>query len=73
MDYLCMEGYTKLLYNFDKFLDKVNIWIKDNGYTQAEAATISLGLLKAPSAIIYLINYSIKLLIKNTPPYFNNL
>ena len=23
MDYLCMEGYTKLVYNFDEFLDNL--------------------------------------------------
>lgn len=38
MDYLCMEGYTKLIYNFDDFLDKLNVWIKENDYTRAEAA-----------------------------------
>ena len=25
MDYLCMEGYTKLIYNFDEFLYKLNL------------------------------------------------
>lgn len=38
MDYLCMEGYTKLVYNFDKFLDKVKLWIKVNEYTKEEAS-----------------------------------
>ena len=30
MDYLCMEGYTKLIYNFDEFLYKLNLWIEEN-------------------------------------------
>ena len=46
MDYLCMEGYTKLVYNFDEFLDKVNLWIKDNDYTRSEAAN-KLGVSKS--------------------------
>ena len=46
MDYLCMEGYTKLVYNFDKFLDKVNLWIKNNNYTRLEAAN-KLGVSKS--------------------------
>ena len=28
MDYLCMEGYTKLVYNFDEFLDKLVYGLK---------------------------------------------
>lgn len=28
MDYLCMEGYTKLVYNFDEFLDKLSYGLK---------------------------------------------
>lgn len=45
IEYLCMEGYTKLVYKFDNFLDKVNLWIKDNNYTRAEAAN-KLGVSK---------------------------
>ena len=46
MSYLCMEGYTKLIFNFDEFLDKVNLWINDNNYTREEAA-IKLGLSRS--------------------------
>ena len=49
MDYLCMEGYTKLIYNFDEFLDKLNLWIKENNLTRVDAATklgISCGLFR---------------------------
>lgn len=49
MDYLCSEGYTKLIYNFDEFLDKLNFWIKENNYTLEIAANklgISRGLFR---------------------------
>ena len=49
MDYLCMEGYMKLVYNFDEFLDKVNLWIKENNLTKEDAANklgISRGLFR---------------------------
>lgn len=39
MEYLCMKGYTRLVYHFDEFLDKVKIWIKDNEYTREEASS----------------------------------
>lgn len=38
MDYLCMEGYTKLVYNFDEFLDKLSLWIKENHLPKEDAA-----------------------------------
>ena len=44
-----MEGYTKLIYNFDKFLDKLKLWIKENNYTLEVAANklgISRGLFR---------------------------
>ena len=49
MDYLCMEGYTKLVYNFDEFLDKLSLWIEENNFTKEDAATklgISRGLFR---------------------------
>lgn len=49
MDYLCMEGYTKLVYNFDEFLDKLNLWIYENNLTKKDAADklgISRGLFR---------------------------
>ena len=49
MDYLCMDGYTKLVYNFDKFLDKLSLWIKENNLTKEDAANklgISRGLFR---------------------------
>ena len=49
MDYLCIEGYTKLVYNFDEFLDKLSLWINENNLTRADAATklgISHGLFR---------------------------
>ena len=44
-----MEGYTKLLYNFDEFLDQLSLWIKENNLTKTDAATklsISHGLFR---------------------------
>ena len=38
MDYLCMDGYTKLIYNFDEFLDRLKLWIKENNLTRLGAA-----------------------------------
>ena len=38
IDYLCMEGYAKIIYNFDEFLDKLNIWINENKLTKEDAA-----------------------------------
>ena len=49
MDYICMEGYTKLVYNFDEFLDKLSLWISENNLTRAGAASklgISHGLFR---------------------------
>ena len=49
MDYLCMEGYTKLVYNFDEFLDKLSLWVKENNLTKEDAASklgISRGLFR---------------------------
>ena len=49
MDYICMEGYTKLVYNFDEFLDKLSLWIKENNLTKEDAANklgISRGLFR---------------------------
>lgn len=38
MNYLCIEGYTKLVYNFDEFLDKLHLWICENNFTKKDAA-----------------------------------
>ena len=49
MDYLCMEGYTKLVYNFDEFLDNLSLWINENNLTKEDAANklgISRGLFR---------------------------
>ena len=49
IDYLCMEGYTKLVYNFDKFLDNLSLWTKENNLTKEDAASklgISRGLFR---------------------------
>lgn len=49
MDYLCMKGYTKLVYNFDVFLDKLSLWINENNLTKFDATTkfgISPGLFR---------------------------
>ena len=49
MDYLCMDGYTKLIYNFDEFLDKLSLWIEENNLTKEDAANklgISRGLFR---------------------------
>ena len=40
MDYLCIEGYTKLVYNFDEFLDKLSLWINENNLTKEDAANV---------------------------------
>lgn len=44
-----MEVYTKLVYNFDEFLDKLSLWIKENNLTKEDVATklgISRGLFR---------------------------
>ena len=44
-----MEGYTKLIYNFDEFLYKLNLWIEENNLTKEDAASklgISRGLFR---------------------------
>ena len=49
MDYLCMEGYTKLVYSFNEFLDKLSLWINENNLTKEDAANklgISRGLFR---------------------------
>ena len=49
IDYICMEGYTKLVYTFDGFLDKLNLWIKQNNLTKEDTANklgISRGLFR---------------------------
>ena len=49
MDYIFMEGYTKLVYNFDEFLDKLSLWINENNFTKEDAASnlgISRGLFR---------------------------
>ena len=49
MEYLCMEGYTKLVYKFDEFLDKLSLWVKENNLTKEDASSkigISRGLFR---------------------------
>ena len=49
MEYLCMEGYTKLVYKFDEFLDKLSLWIKENNLTKEDASSkigISRGIFR---------------------------
>lgn len=49
IDYLCIDGYVKLVYNFDEFLDKLNLWIYENNFTKKDAADklgISRGLFR---------------------------
>ncbi len=49
MDYLCSEGYTKLIYNFDYFLDDLSSWINENNLTKEDAANklgVSRSLLR---------------------------
>lgn len=37
-DYLCMEGYTKLVYSFDEFLGRLKLWMKENNLTRLDAS-----------------------------------
>ena len=49
MEYLCVEGYTKLVYKFDEFLDKLSLWVKENNLTKEDASSkigISRGLFR---------------------------
>ena len=46
MNYLCMNGYVKLVYNFDKFLDKLHLWICENNFTKKDAAN-KLGISRS--------------------------
>ena len=34
-----MEGYTKLVYNFDEFWVKLSLWIRKNNLTKEDTAT----------------------------------
>jgi DNA-binding XRE family transcriptional regulator len=49
INYLCRDGYTNLILNYDKFLEKLNIWIAENNLTRKDAATkleVSPALIK---------------------------
>lgn len=46
IEYLCTEGYTKLVYNFDNFLDTLKLWINKNNYT-SEVASNKLGVSRS--------------------------
>ena len=49
MHYLYMESYTKLIYDFDEFLDRSSLWIKEDNLTKTDAATklgISRGIFR---------------------------
>ena len=46
MNYICLDGYTKLLYNFDIFLNKLKSWINENNYTRDVAAN-KIGVSRA--------------------------
>ncbi|MGL4912489.1 MAG: helix-turn-helix domain-containing protein [Romboutsia sp.] len=49
MDYLCMDGYVKLVYKFDEFLNKLHLWICENNLTKEDAANklgVSRGLFR---------------------------
>lgn len=49
MYYLFIDGYTKLIYNFDEFLDKLSSWINENNLTKEDAANklgVSRSLLR---------------------------
>ena len=38
VNYLCSDGYTNLILNYDIFLEKLKIWIADNNFTTQIAA-----------------------------------
>lgn len=46
IEYLCIEGYTKLIYKFNEFLDRLNSFIKENNYTRLDA-TNKLGVSRS--------------------------
>ena len=49
INYLCRDGYTKLLLEYDLFIERLKYWIKENNLTYQEAADnlgISRGLLR---------------------------
>ena len=49
IDYLCVDGYTKLISNFDEFLDRIKLWIEKNNLSKSDAATklgVSHGLFR---------------------------
>ena len=46
MNYICLDGYTKLLYYFDIFLNKLKSWINENNYTRDVAAN-KIGVSRA--------------------------
>lgn len=49
LSYLCRDGYTYLLFNYDSFVIRLNDWINQNCLTKQEAAEkigISRSLLR---------------------------
>lgn len=49
INYLCKDGYTKLLLDYDLFIERLEYWIKENNLTYQEVADnlgISRGLLR---------------------------
>ena len=56
MNYLCMEGYTKLVFNFDTFLDRLNVWINENNLTKKmHKLNISRGYLDFGLMVVLLV------------------
>ena len=38
LSYLCRDGYTKTLLEYDKFIERIKFWISTNELTQQDAA-----------------------------------
>ena len=38
VNYLCSDGYTNLILNYDIFIENLKIWISDNNFTTQIAA-----------------------------------
>lgn len=40
IEYLCRDGYTRILFNFDIFLNVLSKWMDDNRYSKKQASCI---------------------------------
>ncbi|WP_195251917.1 helix-turn-helix domain-containing protein [Romboutsia sp. 1001713B170207_170306_H8] len=40
INYLCRDGYTHLVWNYDNFINSLKLWIKNNNFTMDKSAKL---------------------------------